>query len=459
MKKLTGVLLVLLLSLVLIGFVSAKGQQEAKAKPASIEFWTTETQSDRVNTIQTLVDIFQGENPEIKITVVPVDENDMPKQVAASSAAGNLPALAEFGSENAVDFGSSGLLDTKEATKIINNIGKSEFYAGTLGMLESTQKGTYYAIPYHGWIQGIWYRSDWFKQAGLNPPTTWDSIEKAAKYFYKPDKNQYGILVGTKPEVYAEQCFTQIAISNKARLFTSDGKLIFKSPRMKEAINYYATLAKYTPPGPQTWRARDYYIQGKMAMFFYSTYIMDDLALADVAASSLTGKYFKELKGAKFDPELVKKTGFAPIIKKLQPSSYGVIVALGIFKQNNSANTTAAEKFVKYLFTEDAYVTFLHMAPGGMNPVLKKIAQSDKFMDDPKGIFKRYGKQKIQSIIAGLEDIMRFGIVDGKLITAYGKIFSQKIIPQMIYKITQENMDVDKAMDWANNEMEKIVNK
>ena len=455
MKKPTIIMFILLLSLAVTAGVFAEGKQEAK--PASIEFWTTETQSNRVSTIQTLVDIFTGINPEIKISVVPVDENDMPKQVAASSAAGNLPALAESGSENSIDFGSTGLLDMKETTKIINSIGKGTFYAGPLSMLESPTKGSYYALPYHGWIQGLWYRSDWFKKAGLNPPNTWESIEKAAKTFYKPDENQYGILVGTKAENYAEQCFTQIAISNKARIFTSDKKLIFNSPAMKEAVNYYADLAKYNPPGPQTWRARDYYIQQKMAMFFYSTYIMDDLALADVAASSLTGKNFANLQGSSFDPQLVVHTGFAPIITHKQPSSYGVIVALNIFKQKDPANVAAAEKFIKYMYSEDAYVTFLHMAPGGMNPVLKKIAASDKFMDDPKGIFKKYGKEKIESIIAGLEDIKRFGIVNGKLIPEYGKIFSQQIIPQMIYKITQENMDVSRAMDWAEGEMKKIV--
>lgn len=43
------------------------------------------------------MDTFQALNPQIKITVVPVDENDMPKQVAASAAAGTLPGIAEFG--------------------------------------------------------------------------------------------------------------------------------------------------------------------------------------------------------------------------------------------------------------------------------------------------------------------------------------------------------------------------
>lgn len=455
--KLIKICLTIFLFILAAGFLFAGGEKAEEVQPAEIEFWTTETQADRLSTIQVIVDTFQTLNPQIAITVVPVDENDMPTQVATSATAGNLPALAEFGSENALDFGSEGLLDIEETTKLIRSIGKGEFYDGALKLLESTQKGKYYAVPFHGWIQGIWYRKDWFEKAGLEPPDDWEAIEKAAKHFYKPGENQYGILVGTKAEAYSEQCFTQIAISNKARLFDKDGNLIFNSPEMKEAIEYYTGLAQYNPPGPQTWRARDYYIQGKLAMFFYSTYIMDDLALAENAAGSLTSENFPELAGSDFDPELADKTGFTPIIGNKQPSSYGVIVALGIFNQDDSAKTEAAKKFIEYLFTEDAYVTFLHMAPGGMNPVIKGIASSDKFMDDPRDLYREYGKEKMGEIVSGLQSIQRFGIVEGNLIAEYGAIFSQQIIPNMIYKITMENMDIDKAMSWAESEMKKAI--
>lgn len=450
--------LIFLLAIMVIGTISAGGQKEAEVakEPVKIEFWTTETQSDRMSTIQLLADTFQAVNPDIEVVVVPVDENDMPKQVASASAAGRMPALAEFSSDNALAFGAEDILDVDAATTIINSVGKNEFYAGTLKLLESSA-GKYYATPYHGWIQGIWYRSDWFKEAGLAPPTTWEAIEKAAKYFYQPDKNQYGILVGTKAEAYTEQCFTQFALSNKASLFDKNGNLTFNTPQMKEAVEFYAKIAKYNPPGPQTWRARDYYIQGKMAGFFYSTYIMDDLALAEKMASSLTGENFPELTGADFDPELSDKTGFAPKISKLQPAGFGVVVSLGFFKQDDPANTEAAKKFVKFLYTDDAYITFLHMAPGGMYPMLKKIAASEQFLNDPNGIYKHYGKAKMAEIVSGLENLMRFDVVEGNLIKDYGKISTQQIIPQMMYKITQEGVAVDKAMSWAEGEMKKAI--
>lgn len=456
MKKRTCTVALFLFTLLFVASLFAGGQKE-EVGPADIEFWTTEVESDRISTIQVIVDTFHALNPEISITVVPVEEPDVPKQVASSAAAGTLPAFAEMGSENLIAFGAEGLLDMDEATDTIRSIGKSKFYSGTLKLLQSPKRGTYFGLPYHGWIQGIWYRKDWFDDAGLKPPETWEDMEKAAKHFHQPEKNQYGILVGTTAEPFTEQCFTQIAISNKARLFNKEGNLIFNSPAMKEAIEFYAKMAEHNPPGPHTWRARDFYLQGKMAGFFYSTYIMDDLAILEVATGSLTGDHFKELAGAAFDPQLADKTGFAPLIKNKQPASYGVIVGFGFFDKEDRAQTAAARRFAEYLYTEDPYVTFLHMAPGGMNPVLKEISASEKFMADPKGIFKRYGKEKMGEIISGMENLMRFGIVEGNLIEDYGTIFAQQIIPQMMYRITQEKADVDKTMAWAEAEMKKAI--
>lgn len=455
MKK--GVVLVLILLLVSLAMVFAQGQPETTEKPVEIEFWTTETQSDRMATIQVLIDTFMALNPNISINLIPVDENDLATQAQTAKATGSLPALFEGPAETAVSFGSQDMLDIASATSVIKAIGVDRFYDGPLKVLETSGKGQYYALPYHGWIQGIWYRSDWFDREGLKAPDTWDAVLAAAKRFYKPELNQYGILVGTLPEAYTEQCFTPIAMSNGAALFNGKGELIFNSPEMREAVAFYAELAKYNPPGPQTWRARDYYLQGKMAQFFYSTYIMDDLALQEAAAGSLTGEYFSELKGSSFDPELVSKTEVASIMNKKVPAGYGTVVAFGLFNQSTPEQTAAAKKLLHYLYTPNAYITFLHMAPGGMNPMLKEIATNARFQNDPQGLFKRYGSQKMADIIDGLENVQTFSIVEGKRIEAASEITAKMIIPQMLYKITQEKMPIDTAMAWAEREMIKIM--
>jgi multiple sugar transport system substrate-binding protein len=264
-------------------------------------------------------------------------------------------------------------------------------------------------------------------------------------------------LIGTKAETYAEQCFTHFALSNGAAAFNVNGELTFNSPRMLETLKFYAELAKYNPPGPQTWRARDYYLQGKLAMFFYSTYIMDDLALAEVAAGSLTDQNFPQLGGGKFDPQLVNTTRVSPTITHTQPAGYGAIVALGLINQKDKAKNDAARRLVAFLYEPNSYITFLHMAPGGMNPMLRDIARMPEYLNDPKGIFNRYGREKIEEIISGLDNIGSFTIVRGKTFPEAGKIYAKQIIPRMIYAATIGGMSPKQALVWAEKQMRKII--
>jgi multiple sugar transport system substrate-binding protein len=427
------------------------------ASATTIEFWTSETQSDRLKTIQLLMDTFQALNPDISVKLVSVDENDIPTQMAAASAAGNLPGLIEVSSELAIAFGEEGILDIQGAIKLLNRIGADRFFRGALKMVETPEPGKYYGLPYHGWVQGLWYRADWFEKAGLKPPDTWDNILKAAKSLHKPEENIYGILIGTKTDFYTEQCFTHLALSNGAGEFNKKGDLVFNSKKMLEALEYYSELAKYTPPGPQSWRSRDYYLQGRMAMFFYSTYIMDDLALAESAADSLTDKHFQELKGDIFDPRLVDNTGVVISISGTQPAGYGSIVALCLVDQGSSEKNEASQRLTSFMYEPLSYITFLHMSPGGMNPVLKDIAEMPEYINDDKGIFSRYGRAKMAAIIEGMDSIGSFTNVEGKTFPAAGKIYAKKIIPRMIYSVTIEGMDPQKAIALAEDQMKKVM--
>jgi multiple sugar transport system substrate-binding protein len=125
--------------------------------------------------------------------------------------------------------------------------------------------------------------------------------------------------------------------------------------------------------------------------------------------------------------------------------------------QDDPRITQATMGFLTYLYSPNAYITFLHMAVGGMMPVLKGVGETERFLNDPKGVYSRYGADKIREINEGLDNIESFGIVEGTRIEAASTIYSKKIIPQMIYKITQEGMDVDRAMAWAEAEMKKLL--
>ena len=184
---------------------------------------------------------------------------------------------------------------------------------------------------------------------------------------------------------------------------------------------------------------------------------MDDLALAESAADSLTDKNFQELKGDIFDPQLVDNTGVVISITGTQPAGYGAIVALGLVDQASSEKNEASQRLASFMYEPLSYITFLHMSPGGMNPVLRDIAEMPEYINDDKGIFKRYGRAKMARIIEGMDSIGSFTNVEGKTFPAAGKIYAKKIIPRMIYSVTIENMDPQKAMALAEEEMKKVI--
>ena len=420
-----------------------------------INFWTSEIEPDRLAAIRYFADTFMALNPDIRIEVTGVNENEF-VGLAAKAVGHAAPALVNADSELVVALGERGLLDVQASTAFVESFGADVFAKGVLALF-SASRGRYYGVPHNAWVQGLWYRADWFAKAGLKPPETWKDILAAAKRFTDREKGSYGILVGTIADNYAEQIFTQLALSNDARMFTPEGELVFNSPRMVETLEFYVRLAGCTPPGPQTWRGRDYYFQGRMAMFFYSTFILDDLALPGVAKDSLGSEHFSDLAGAKFDPELARNTRMVPLVRRASASGYGSVNGFTLCRTGDPAKLEAAQRFLRFLFEPGPYVDWLHMSPGGMLPVLRSVADREEFMHDPQGVFQRFGRREIKRILSGLDSIRAFGLVEGRHFPLASVFYAEKIIPRMIASVLGGKMSPAEAVAWAEGEMRRVA--
>jgi len=412
----------------------------ANAYAIDLEFWHSEVEQNRVETFARLIEKFEAENPDIKVKQVPIEENDMRIRLATAEAAGVFPDIASLSQEMILRYGGAGLLSTEAAESTVADLGRDDFYKGGLDYLTGPA-GELYGVPYTGWVQGIWYRKDWFAEAGLEAPLAWEDIKAAAEKFNDAPNRVYGIVIGTDKDVYAEQVFTQFALSNEALLFDKDGNVTFDTPQMIEALTFYNELDKFTPPGPTTWRdARDLYLNGTLAMMFYSTFIMDDIGIGR------TG-----FKGAVV-PDLVHKTGFAPYIEHKVKASYGPVSGFGIFK--SSKEIEADKKFIKFLMKKDDYIKIMHMAPGGFNPMLKSVATSQEFLGNE--ILQAWG-ETYKTIAAGLENIKTFAFAYGQIFPVFGDISAQFITGDAINRMTQKGVPPADAAKWAQEEMEKTV--
>lgn len=427
------------------------------SKPLELVFWTSEMDKEKVLTIEYLTNGFHAYHPDIKVTIKSMNENELRKRFLLAVRDGKRPDIVNTGSETVVGLGVDKLLNMKVTTETMRSIGVDRFYTGARNMLRDAATGQFYGLPFHGWVQGIWYRKDWFAKAGLKPPNTPARILAAAKKLHSPAQGRYGILIGTKPDSYAVQVFTQFMLANGDRILDGNGRVVIDSPGTIKTLEYYKQLASYSPPGPQTWRGRDFYLQGKLAMFFYSTFIMDDLALPSVASGSLTGKNFKELDGTKFDPTLLANTGMVSTIKGQHSASYGMINALGISAED-SVRAKAAATFVKFLYRPDVYLTWLHMAPGGMLPVVKGVADKTAFHQDLQGVFLHYGTRKLGSIISGMDNIMSTSFREGVLHKEVARIIGAGILQNMIANTVAGKISPRAAVVKAADDMHKLIN-
>lgn len=418
-------------------------------KKTVVEFWTTDNEEARVDVYEAIAAKYMAAHPDVEIRIVPIEEAGISQRIATARAANRLPDIVRMGVERVASFAADGILDEDAASATIKAIGADDFRAGPLQMVVDPSTGQYAAIPFDGWIQAIWYRADIFEQAGLNSPISWDDINAACDALPGTDNLLYAITLGTDPgQNYPHQMFEQVAISNNAWPFDTDGNVTMNTPEMIAALKFYTGLQRCAPPGPQYWRgAREAYELDQAGMLVYSTYIMDDL----VDGSGLEG-------GGKVTidvPDLPKKTGFAPLMKGPNgEASYGQLVTLGIMEGADPV----AQDVVKFFMTGQNYVDVLALAPFGKVPVLKSAVDGWK---DLSPYFANYSADTLDQIANGFDTMQRWLFRPGYDATqraVIGDIEGRLLIPQAISNIALEGtMTPETAAQWLQQQVEQLL--
>ncbi len=395
---------------------------------ALVEFWTTDNESDRVAVYEAVAAAYMAQNPNVEVRIVPIQEAGVSQRIAVAVAANRKPDIVRMGIERVATFAADGILDQDASMAVINSIGMDDFREGPLSMVIDPATGKYAAVPYDGWIQAIWYRTDLFDQLGLAAPVTWDAISAANCSVAGQGNFLYGVTLGSDPgQNYGQQIFEQVAISNNAWPFDEAGNVTMNTPEMIAALEWYTSLQDCAAPGPQYWRgAREAYEYDQAAMLFYSTYIMDDL----VDGSGLEGGGNVELP----TPDLAVKTGFAPMMQGPNGSaSYGQLVTLGIM----TGADPAAQDVVKFFLTE-GYQDVLALAPFGKVPVLKSAVDGWKGSSE---YFANYSPETLEQIANGYDSMQRWLFrpdYDATERAVVGDIEGRLLIPQVISAIALE---------------------
>ncbi|MBU0595234.1 extracellular solute-binding protein [Candidatus Bipolaricaulota bacterium] len=413
-----------------------------------IEFWTTDNEDVRVAKYEEVATRYMALHPDVDLRIIAIDEASIAQRIATAVAANQLPDIVRMGVERVAAFAADGIMDEDAAVATINSIGVSDFRAGPLTMVTNPATGKYAAIPYDGWVQAIWYRTDVFKAAGLTPPVSWADINAAADALPGTAGLLYALGLGTDPgQNYPHQVFEQVAISNNAWPFDSEGNVTMDTPEMIAALRFYTDLQRAAIPGPQYWQgSREAYELGLSGMLFYSTYIMDDLVDGSGLAAGGNVQIAVD--------DLALKTGFASqMVGPNGSATYGQLVALGLMRGADQA----AQDVVKFFLT-DGYVDILSLAPFGKIPVLESAVAGWKALSP---YFAYYSDETLAQIANGYETMQRWLLrPDYSAIqrAVVGDIEGRLLISQVISNIALEkNMTPETGAAWLQEQVEALL--
>ncbi len=416
----------------------------ASAAQKKMIFWTTEVEKDRLEIQQEIASQFSHKTG-IVVHVVPVEENFLPERVTAAYAARSLPDVIFHPVDYTIGWAEAGILDHKSATEVVSRLGKETFGKGPLNLVRVP--GGYAAVPIDGWGQLLLYRKDLFHKKALPVPDKWDRILKAAKALHNPPQI-WGFEAATDPgQIYMQQVFEHLALSNGVSLTNSTGRVDLDTPEMVQTLEFYRSLSRFTPPGNVSWlHTRLDYLSGRAAMIIWSSFILDELSglrkdqpvLPDIA----NGK----------PGFLARNTGFVSTIYGPRGSArYGQMNCLGITRD---ADRDAARLWVEFLLN-DGYMMWLNMAAEGKLPMRKGTRDvPHRFIDGWRDlelggtsqakISQFYGMAVLKTIIAGVDGFDRWGLAEGKG-SVISKVYGSKVISEILKRFLDGELSAKQA--------------
>jgi multiple sugar transport system substrate-binding protein len=435
------------------------GSSGSSGSAKNITVWSLENQPDRVALTQKIAGEFTKQSG-IHVKIVGIDEGQFPQLIATAAESGKLPdVMGALSLGDVRQVYQQKLLDTSAAKQVIDDLGAGTFAKSALDL--SRDGNTQVEVPSDAWAQILVYRKELFRQAGLQPPTTYSALQQAAKALTK--SGQYGITLATDPsDAFTEQSFESIALGNNCQLINSSGKVTLDSSQCAASFNLYGDLAQNdSPKGTQTVdTTRATYLAGQAAMVLWSTYILPSLAGLDNGNLPTC----PQCRGNK--DWLAKNSGIVTAVRGPQGSGAGGYGEIGGWTISSTAQTASAEKFIEYMMSK-GYTQWLGMAPEGKIPVRSGPTPGSKQYIDAwrklkTGVTSKapldsvYPASTIAQIAAVTKGVNRWALPvgQGKIM---GPLVAQNTIPKVIGALGSGSDSAQQAQQQAQQDVQHVA--
>ena len=351
--------------LALTGCSPSAGPADGKVTLQMVESLTNPA---RTELIRGLLDDFEKENPDIKVTLVspPTEQADQKIQQMLQSGKG--VDVLEVRDITVGPFSNNGWLrDLSAAVKKWDGWDALTENAQSASVAED---GKSYFLPYGFYGLSLFYRKDLVQQAGFDgPPTSWKDLLEQASKIQDPGKNIYGYAFrggqnANSNVVAAIEAYTIDDLDVDDAFLLKNGDTMFSAPEAQDAVDdYFELFEKASPPSAVSWGYPEMvagFTNGSTAFL-----LQDPEVIATVQDSSLKPEQWDTA------PLLTGPTG-----KAAQPLA---VAGWGVAEK--SANSEAAVKLVEFLASEEPATEFAQA--NSLVPIVSSAADDEFYKTGP----------------------------------------------------------------------------
>ncbi|MET8332256.1 sugar ABC transporter substrate-binding protein [Streptosporangium canum] len=214
----------------------------------TITFWDDNGGPARTPVWQHIIAEFQKANPTITVKYVGIPIAQVQQKYDTAIAGGGLPDVGGV---------STAMLSSLVAQKALEPL-DGRISGGALNGILNDQvvtsvkatvpDGKTYMVPMSTNMGVFWYRTDWFKEAGLEPPRNWGDFFAATEKLTDTAKNRYGFTIRGGAGSIAQMMEVLYGQSGITEIFDASGKATINDPRNAAALAKLAGLYKKVTP-------------------------------------------------------------------------------------------------------------------------------------------------------------------------------------------------------------------
>lgn len=216
---------------------SALTPMSAFAQSTGINYWHTFTSQSEAAGLQAVLDLFKGAHADIAVTPEGIPNPEFMAKITAAIVSGSRPNVTMVASERFQDLlAMGGLVDMSD--RIANWERRGDFDDKRFDSI--SLDGKTYGVPGFTFVDWMYYRKDWFEEAGIAPPTTYDEFRDAAIKLTDPAKGRFGF--GLRGGPGGQNFIVNVMEAFGSPVLHADGTIGLDRDKAIQALDWYAGL-------------------------------------------------------------------------------------------------------------------------------------------------------------------------------------------------------------------------